>query len=122
MATSNSEVAIRVTVVRKKRVALGVFLAEAYPKGLSGNVLELAFGPDHTFQMDSVCRHREEIASILRKCLGWNVSLKCVKDENGSPCSENTTPLAHLQALEQLAEKNPVIRKILDDFDAELIL
>ncbi len=111
-----------VTVVRKKRVALGVFLAEAYPKGLSGNVLELAFGPDHTFQMDSVCRHREEIASILRKSLGWNVSLKCVKDENGSPRSENTTPLARLQALEQLAEKNPVIRKILDDFDAELIL
>ncbi len=111
-----------VAVVRKKRVALGVFLAEARPKGLRDKVLELAFGPESTFQMDSVRRHREEISTILRENLGWDVALSCIREEDGNSRRPRPTALARLQALEELAQENPVVRKILDDFDAELIL
>ena len=111
-----------VAAVRKKRMALGVFLAEGTPRKLQGDVLELAFSKRNGFQVDSIRRQRDLIRNILTGVLGRPLRIECVKDENVEVPAEPHTPMAKQAALEKLAEENPVVRKILDDFEAELLL
>ncbi len=111
-----------VAAVRKKRMALGVFLAEGYPRKLQGDVLELAFSKRNGFQIDSIRRQRDLIRNILTGVLGRPLRIECVKDENVEIPNDPHTPMAKQAALEKLAEENPVVRKILDDFEAELLL
>ena len=111
-----------VAAVRKKRMALGVFLAEGYPRKLQGDVLELAFSKRNGFQVDSIRRQRELIRNILTGILGRPLRIECVKDEDSEIPTPPHTPMAKQAALEKLAEENPVVRKILDDFEAELLL
>jgi DNA polymerase-3 subunit gamma/tau len=110
--------------IRKRKVSLHAFLAEAELEGVEKNQLLLAFrGDNHTFHINMVNRHSDMIREVTRDILGHSLGVKCVKakmqKEGGGEKGADRGDLNH-ELLERLCEQDPNLKAIVDIFDARL--
>jgi DNA polymerase-3 subunit gamma/tau len=102
--------------VRRRKVTLGAFLAEAELKGIEENKLVLAFaGENHNFHVNMVNRHMDLIRESTREVVGHAYGVKCIKVEGGKKKQDLNQKL-----LERMCEQDPNLKKIVDTFGAQL--
>jgi len=111
--------------VRRRKVALGAFLAEAELKGVEENKLILAFrGENHNFHINMVNRHLDIIRDITREILGHAYGVRCIKGDErsgrGAGKGARKTTDINEELLERLCEQDPNLRKIVETFNARL--
>jgi DNA polymerase-3 subunit gamma/tau len=106
--------------VKHRKITVGSFLQEGVLLGMEGNTIELGFGLSNGFHIDAIMRSKDMIQEELREVLGWDLSFRCVKKD--LPKREVVTPKKEKEdRLKDLGESDPVIKKIVDDFDAEIV-
>lgn len=111
--------------IRRRKVSLHAFLAEADLIGVERNKLVLAFrGENHTFHMNMVNRHTEMIREVTRDILGHSLGVNCVKatghGEGGAGGERAAKGDLNQELLDRLCEKNPNLKAIVEIFDARL--
>jgi len=110
--------------VKRRKIALGSFLNEGYPSRLEDGVLEIAFGRDNGFHINSINRSKGVIQDVLKSVLGvsWRIQCKKVEASVNQPAvpTKPNQPAAGGR-FEVFLEKYPGVRNIVELFDAELI-
>jgi len=106
--------------IKHKKITVGSFLQEGVLLGVEENTVQIGFGPSNGFHIDSIMRSKDLVLEVLREVFGTDVKFYCVKKD--LPQRESTSSkekkLAHLKAL---SEEKPLIKKIVDDLDAEIV-
>ena len=106
--------------LKHKKITVGSFLQEGMLCKIEGNTLEIGFGHSNGFHIDAIMRSREIVLEVLREVLGCDMLFRCVKMDMPQQKTVSSTQ-EKAACLKKLEEKAPVIRKIIDDFEAELI-
>lgn len=110
--------------VKRRKIALGSFLNEGYPSRLEEGILEITFGMDNGFHINSINRSKNVIQDVLKSILGVSWRIQCKKVE-GTVNQPEATPKVSQPAqgarFEAFMEKYPVVKTIVEVFDAELI-
>ena len=111
--------------VRRRKVALGAFLAEAELRGVEENKLILAFrGEDHNFHINMVNRHLDLIRDTTREILGHAYGVRCIKvDDRGRRSAakgRRKKTDVNDRLLERLCEQDSNLKRIVDIFNARL--
>lgn len=110
--------------IRRRKVTLGVLLAEADLRGVHDNKLVLAFeGENHNFHMNMVNRHMDIIREVTREIFGHAYGVKCMKAEEGSKKAgrkKKKTTDVNEQLLDRLCEKDENLKQIVEMFNARL--
>jgi DNA polymerase-3 subunit gamma/tau len=117
--------------VKKTRISLGSFLEEGYPTAVQGDMVEISFGEKNGFHIRTVQSSRNFIQRVIAEVTGMRVRIVCRKDDRNvlprmqavSPPEESGRPALRQQpkSLEQLAEELPVVKKMIELFDVEMI-
>lgn len=116
-----------VTFVRQKKVTLGVSLISGKVYSYDGHRLTLRFARSFEMQRSQVCdpRHTEFLRSMFARYFGREVELVCfVEGDERAVALEDArrkqkTPEQSVRGVSE--EKQPVVRRIMDEFDGEII-
>ena len=110
--------------VRRRKVSLAAFLAEAEPVELKNREIVLAFwGENHTFHMNMVGRHADLIKEVTRDLLGVGLGVRCeqrASRREGHRESEEGEDDLNSRLLDRLCEQNEGLARIVELFDAVL--
>ena len=114
--------------VRRRKVSLGAFLAEARPLKVRGRELVLAFqGDNHTFHINMVERHADLLKEITREVLGIGLQIRCEQQPagRGRERRESSVPTddqeeLNQRLLERLCDEDEGLAQIVQVFDAVL--
>jgi DNA polymerase-3 subunit gamma/tau len=116
-----------VTHVRQKKVTLGVCLISGTLQDIDGNVVTLRFPKGCTFQRDQVdeSSNRRFLEGMTKKFFGKAMDVVCIgsgegRDSRKKP-KDKVAPVAEPPAEGKEVEGHPLVKKILDDFDGEII-
>jgi DNA polymerase-3 subunit gamma/tau len=107
--------------IKHKRITLGSFIKEGVISGVTDNVIELRFGASNGFHIDSVLRSKAIVEEVLREVFGLGVTFRCVKAKADSVEPRLSPRKLKESRLKVLQDNNPLIKKIIDDFDAEIV-
>jgi len=108
--------------VKHKKVTVGSFLQEGVITLVDDHGIELAFGKNNSFHIDAIKRANAMVKSVLLDVLGKPMQLRCVKKE-GLPQKDfvPTTKEEKTARLEKLEAEQPIVQKIIETFDAEMV-
>ncbi len=105
--------------IKKRKIALGSFLNEGLPERIDGDELIIAFGMENGFHISSINRNRKDIEKIIGEVVGFPIRLKCIQSEiSGVNQTNGTNGNSYI---DKLAQKIPLIKTIIEEFDGELI-
>jgi len=107
-----------VEAIKKSKIALGSFLQDSIPNRIYNSVLEIAFDNAESFHLEHVKRNQKTIETVLREQFHWNLNVECVSisfAEKGIKKNLRTPD----EVIEDIKEKEPVLKKIVDLFDCE---
>ncbi len=113
-----------VTYVRQKKVALGVCLISGTLKSFEENRILVRFAKGFSFQRDQVESpgSRTFLKRMLNKYFGHDIDLVCVsEDEEASDRRGAAARGAETSPAKRPIETRPIVKKILTDFDGEII-
>ena len=106
--------------IKHKKITLGSFLQEGMIARVENDTIELGFGLSNGFHVDAIMRSKEIVLEVLREVLGEDMKFRCVKKD--IPQKKRMSSIeAKTTSLKSLSEKEPVVRRIIDDFGAELV-
>lgn len=111
--------------VRRRKVTLHAFMAEASLQGLDKNNLVLAFaGENHTFHINMLNRHVDIIRDATKTVLGHALGVTCRSEEgrssSGADGRVKQSGDVNQQLLERLCEQDENLKTIVDTFNARL--
>lgn len=108
--------------VKSQKVTIGSFLNEGVLLDFSNNEIIVAFGSSNTFHMDSVVRSETLVKDVIHKVYGQPYGLKCIKKDGVVNNRVNLPPKEKKKKdFEALIEEEPIVKKIVTDFDTELV-
>jgi len=109
--------------VKREKIALGSFLSEGWPTRLEGTILEITFGANNGFHINSVQRNQNVIHAIIEKILGVRLRIKCRRDTEGILEKVRKMPsnVDRKEQFQKLLQENKIVKYIVDTFDAELV-
>ena len=113
------------TYVRQKKVTLGVCLISGTFESIEGDLVKLRFAKGCSFQKDQVdeTANKKFLNSMTKKYFGRDLEVVCMSAEEeratrkkpkGPAAGEPPKPDGGM-------DDNPLFRKIIDDFDGEII-
>ncbi len=104
--------------VKKEKIALASFLQDGVPSGLTDNTLSIAFDPKTNFHMDHVQKNAVVIEKILKKRFNTLIKIHCEKRDFEK---EGIQKKIHSpeEVFENIKNKEPVLKKIIELFDCE---
>jgi DNA polymerase III gamma/tau subunit len=97
--------------IKHKKITVGSFLQEGILLSAEGN----------TVHIDAIMRSKEMVSEVLREVLGRNVEFRCVKRDLPQREAISSSKEGKEDYLKKLGEEDPVIKKIVTDFDAEFV-
>jgi DNA polymerase-3 subunit gamma/tau len=113
------------TVVRQKRVALGVCLLSGSLHGFDGHVITLRFVKGLTFHKSQIedAANRKYLRGMMTKYFGRELELICVGDGDNKGAAAAIVRHAgpRKESNQRTLESRPIVKKILNEFDGEII-
>lgn len=107
--------------IKHKKITVGSFLQEGILLSAEGDTIEIGFGLSNGFHIDAIMRSKEIVSEALREVLGKKVEFRCVKRDLPQREVISSSKGEREDYLKKLGEENPVIKKIVTDFDAEFV-
>lgn len=107
--------------VKKDKITVGAFLEEGVVIGFEHNCIEIGFAVTNGFHIDSIMRAKDMVQKAMQEVLDSPVDFKCIKKDlpNNQPMVESKKD--RMDRLIAMGETDPVIKKIVDDFDVEIV-
>lgn len=113
--------------VRTKKIHLGSFLNEGYPTALEDGILEISFGKENGFHIDTINQNRRLIENVIFNQTGLKLRIQCKKNESEEfkQILMRHKPEKNLQKQVQVVEEDsakiPIVKKIIEIFDGEIV-
>ena len=107
-----------VAAVKKEKIALSSFLQDGVPYKLNGSTLQIAFDPKTGFHMDHVQKNAPLIEMVLKNMLQVPLTTECLKVDFSSEGIKKQVQTPE-EIFENMKDKEPVLKKIIDLFDCE---
>lgn len=111
--------------VKGQKLHLGSFLVEGYPTDLDDGVLEISFGKENGFHIDMLNKNRAIIERAIRHRAGVKVRIRCRKNESEEfkqiLKQHKPMPITPVDEGDEGTERIPMIKKIIEVFDGEII-
>lgn len=112
-----------VDLIKKKKIAVGLFFSEGSPTSVENGVLEVTFGKNNGFHINSVIKNQHFIEKIIESIIGVRLRLKCKK---GNVVSENMKKIKEsgksvTEKIKELTQEYPVVNTIMTAFEGELV-
>ncbi len=111
--------------VRSKKIHLGSFLNEGYPTKIQDGILEVSFGKENGFHINTINQNKQLIQTVICNQTGLIIKIHCKKNEseefkgiiaNNKP--ETTNPN---QTENESTLQIPIIKKVIEMFDGEIV-
>ncbi len=104
--------------VKREKIALASFLQDGVPSALTDGILSIAFDPKTSFHMDHVQKNAGMIEKVLKKRFNASVKISCEKRDFEK---EGIQKKVHSpeEVFENIKNKEPVLKKIIELFDCE---
>jgi DNA polymerase-3 subunit gamma/tau len=110
--------------VRIKKIHLGSFLTEGYPTKIQDGFLEISFGKENGFHINTINQNKVLIQDVIRDQTGFGLSILCKKNE-GEDFREiiaKHRPVSEPKATEaEPSLQVPIIKKVIEMFDGEIV-
>ena len=106
--------------IKHKKITVGSFLQEGELSRVDMNTIEIGFGLSNGFHIDAIMRSKEMVLEVLKEVTGLEVKFRCVKMDIPQRKIASSKE-ERMDQLKTLGEKKPIIQKIVDDFEAEII-
>jgi hypothetical protein len=113
-----------VTHVRQRKVTLGVCLISSTLESIDGDFVRLRFAKGCSFQKEQVdeAANKKFLRSMTKKYFGRDMEVVCVSaDEERETRRKPKAPAAEPTKANSGIDESPLFRKIIDDFDGEII-
>jgi hypothetical protein len=116
-----------VTYVRQKKVALGVCLISGTLKSLDDKAVMVGFARGFKFQREQVENHGSKtfLKKMMSRYFGRDLELVCFSEGDEAMAEREKAKVTKGDDEDSVAqraiEQKPIIKKILDDFDGEII-
>ncbi len=107
--------------VKKKKITIGSFLQEGVVHRIDGQTLEIGFASTNGFHIDAIMRCHQIVEDVLNSLLGAALKIRCIKGDFSPKKVNLSTREAKESHLKALGEQSPVIQKLIDDFDVEVV-
>lgn len=107
--------------IKHKKITVGSFLQEGILLGVKGNTVEIGFGMSNGFHIDAITRSEKIVLEVLKEVFGGEVKFRCIKRDLPQQKRVLPSKKEKLETLKMLEEKEPIIKKIVDDFDVEIV-
>ncbi|MEL6822643.1 MAG: hypothetical protein AAFP70_12845, partial [Calditrichota bacterium] len=104
--------------VRKEKVALGSFLQDGVPYKVENNQLHVAFDPKTAFHLEHVQKNAAAVENALKTLFNQPLKLLCIQrsfQEEGLKKQIQSPE----EILQNIKDKDEVLKKIIDTFDCE---
>jgi DNA polymerase-3 subunit gamma/tau len=109
-----------ITQVKARKITLGSFLQEGFPVNINNNILEIGFGHANGFHIDAIMRSKNIVLEVFKAIFNIDIQLRCIKGD--FPQLKKKSPKENKEEkLNALGEDDNVIKKLIDDFDVEII-
>ncbi len=104
--------------VKAQKIALGSFLQDGIPYALENRVIVIAYDKDAEFHREHVEKNRKIIENVLKNDFGisLSISFRTIDFQQAGIEKQPRTPE---EIIEDIKNKEPVVRKIIDLFDLE---
>ncbi len=109
-----------IQAVKKEKITIGSFLQEGVISGAHDNKIELSFALSNGFHIDAIMRSKQVVLGVIKKIIGPNVDFECIKKIMPEHEKKVQSKNQKWEDLMLLKDKEPKIKKIIDDFDAEI--
>lgn len=112
-----------IEMIRLKKIAVAAFMNEGVPAAIHENVLEIMFGKDNGFHMDSIMKNRSLIEQIITEVLGVSLRIKCIKGDLKPvrPAPEKPTPEVTRVAAPEVPPAVEIMSEIMTAFEGEYV-
>ena len=109
--------------VKRKKIALGFLLNEGLPTKIHAKTVEVTFRKGNGFHMSSVERGRDVIEAVIAQLVGVRLRIHCVPDEQGilGEAKSHDPRGEQKRAFEKLLSDSPIVKNIVEKFDAEFL-
>ncbi len=106
--------------IKKKTITVGSFIQDGVITKVENNVIEIAFHESNWFHIDAILRSQSIVDEVLSDVFGTRVTFKCIK--KNLPQNRNVMQSdGKKEMLSEMAESNPVLKKIVDEFGADIV-
>lgn len=115
-----------VTYVRQKKVSLGVCLISGTVQSIDGKTVTLRFGKKFGYQRGQVedAANKKFLKNTMSRYFGHDLELVCFSEGEQGVAARGRSNLNgddETTAPKREIESQPIVKKILDDFDGEII-
>ena len=112
-----------VTYVRQKKVTLGVCLISGSLQAIEGDVVKLRFPKGSSFSKEQVEEeaNRKFLKNMTKRFFGRGLEIVCLSGEGEMRRKPKEPAPAEKPEDRADVDANPLVKKILDDFDGEII-
>ncbi|NIR48791.1 DNA polymerase III subunit gamma/tau [candidate division KSB1 bacterium] len=111
--------------VKGKKIHLGSFLNEGYPTGLHGGTLEISFGKENGFHINTINQNRHLIQEVIFEHTGYRLKIQCRKHESEEfqDILVKHKPAKEPQMDPEVDENTqiPILKKVIELFDGEIV-
>jgi len=124
-----------IDAVKSKKIHLGSFLNEGYPTGVHDRTLEISFGKENGFHINTINQNRQLIQEIILEKAGFKLKINCKKNEseefNKALKEQRVNDEPEVQEIQEIKvqevtdDKNtlqiPIVKKVIELFDGEIV-
>jgi len=124
-----------IDAVKSKKIHLGSFLNEGYPTGVHDRTLEISFGKENGFHINTINQNRQLIQEIILEKTGFKLKINCKKNEseefNKALKEQRVNDEPEVQEIQEIKVQEvqddantmqiPIVKKVIELFDGEIV-
>jgi len=111
--------------IKHKKVALGVFVNEGVPTAVHENVIDITFGKDNGFHINTINKNKLFIENIIKTVIGVPVRIRCLKGTlPAQPTEKVAVEETNTNTVNEVKEteiKPSILDEIISVFDGEYV-
>jgi DNA polymerase-3 subunit gamma/tau len=112
--------------VKGNKIHLGSFLNEGYPTGMKDGMLEISFGKENGFHINTINQNRQLIEKIIQSKTGMRLRIQCKKNEAEDfkeilDRNKPAEPVTTVPEPEVNVMQIPIVKRVIEMFDGEIV-
>jgi len=107
--------------VKHRKITVGSFLQEGAVLAIQGNCIELGFSMQNGFHIDAIKMSKSLVEEVLCDIFGKPLTFTCKKKDIPQREFITSSRKEKQAQLNDMQSSDPAVKKIIDDFDAEIV-
>jgi DNA polymerase-3 subunit gamma/tau len=107
--------------IKRRKITVGSFLQEGILLDVKDNTLDIGFGLSNGFHIDAIMRAKNMVLEECREIFGNEFQFRCIKKDLPEKKKSASPKKKKSDLLNTWMKEEPLIKKVIDDFGAEMV-